>query len=141
MTDVTESVKATSTEEKRVKREAGPSTATPAATTKKAVKKTTKKTAKKAGKVSASRAKGNATTADKKTTKKKVATTAKSSGKAANPTSAVTMKISPADRHKMVEVAAYRRAQQRGFVGGDPHDDWLAAEGDVDAMLAAIGQA
>lgn len=31
--------------------------------------------------------------------------------------------------------AAYYRAEQRGFSGGDEASDWLAAEAQVDAML------
>jgi hypothetical protein len=32
------------------------------------------------------------------------------------------------DRHHMIAEAAYFRALARGFEGGDPLDDWLAAE-------------
>src|SRR5574340_704795 len=43
----------------------------------------------------------------------------------------------PQDRRAMIAVAAYYRAQRREFRDGDPLDDWLAAEVEVDAMLAA----
>jgi hypothetical protein len=36
----------------------------------------------------------------------------------------------------MIEEAAYFRAQQRGFAGGDPMRDWLDAEAEIDSMLA-----
>jgi hypothetical protein len=36
----------------------------------------------------------------------------------------------------MIAEAAYYRAEHRDFVGGDPHQDWLAAEADIDARLA-----
>jgi hypothetical protein len=32
------------------------------------------------------------------------------------------------ERRKMIEESAYFRAQRRGFVGGSPVEDWLAAE-------------
>jgi uncharacterized protein (DUF3084 family) len=38
-------------------------------------------------------------------------------------------------RQRMIEEAAYFRAQRRGFVGGDPASDWLEAEAEVDRML------
>ncbi len=37
--------------------------------------------------------------------------------------------------HEHVAVAAYYLAEQRGFKGGDPVADWLAAETEIDAML------
>ncbi len=44
-----------------------------------------------------------------------------------------------ADRHQMINVAAYYLAEQRGFSGGDPVADWLAAEARIDAMLKKAG--
>lgn len=45
-------------------------------------------------------------------------------------------------RHEMIATAAYFRAEQRGFCGGDSLDDWLAAEAEVDARLrkASVGK-
>jgi len=37
---------------------------------------------------------------------------------------------------RMIREAAYHRAEGRAFVPGGELDDWLAAEADVDAMLA-----
>jgi len=44
--------------------------------------------------------------------------------------------ISPMDRWKMVAEAAYYRAQKRGFIGGNPMDDWVDAEKEIDAEYA-----
>lgn len=38
-------------------------------------------------------------------------------------------------RQEMIRVAAYYRAEKRGFVPGMELDDWLAAEADVEARL------
>lgn len=42
----------------------------------------------------------------------------------------------PAVRHQMIAEAAYLRAELRGFTDGDPVDDWLEAEREVDSLLA-----
>lgn len=39
------------------------------------------------------------------------------------------------DREELISVAAYFRAEHRGFEGGDPMEDWLAAEAEIDTML------
>lgn len=49
---------------------------------------------------------------------------------------ATTHEISPDLRQQMIAEAAYLRAEQRGFGPGDPLDDWLAAEREVDMLLA-----
>lgn len=36
-------------------------------------------------------------------------------------------------RHERIAVAAYRRAEQRGFEAGAELDDWLQAEREIDA--------
>ena len=46
-------------------------------------------------------------------------------------------RITPAQRHAMIAELAYFRAESRGFQGGDPVEDWLIAEREVDARLAA----
>ena len=43
--------------------------------------------------------------------------------------------IGQQERHHMIEEAAYYRAEHRAFHGGDPVEDWLAAESEVDEML------
>ena len=44
---------------------------------------------------------------------------------------------SPEERYRMVCEAAYFIAERRGFVGGDSAQDWVLAERQIDAMLAA----
>lgn len=39
-------------------------------------------------------------------------------------------------RHRMIAVAAYYRAEGHGFGSGDPTKDWWEAAAEVDAMLA-----
>jgi len=40
-----------------------------------------------------------------------------------------------AERKRMIETAAYFRAEKRGFSNGDPVKDWLEAEGEIGALL------
>jgi hypothetical protein len=51
-------------------------------------------------------------------------------------TTAKPNEISPEHRQEMIAEAAYLRAEQRGFTSGDPMEDWLAAEREVDLLLA-----
>jgi hypothetical protein len=44
--------------------------------------------------------------------------------------------IDPGERHRLIREAAYYRAERRGFEGGDPTDDWAAAEAEIDRMLS-----
>jgi hypothetical protein len=41
------------------------------------------------------------------------------------------------ERETMVRLAAYFRAEQRGFVPGNEWEDWLAAEAEIDALAVA----
>jgi len=43
----------------------------------------------------------------------------------------------PERRQKMISESAYYKAERRGFQGGDPTLDWLEAEAEIDASLAA----
>jgi hypothetical protein len=43
--------------------------------------------------------------------------------------------VTPEERQHMIAIAAYVRAEKRGFVGGDAVDDWLHAEAEIDALL------
>jgi len=43
---------------------------------------------------------------------------------------------SPVEREEMVRMAAYFRAERRGFEPGSEWDDWLAAEAEVMALVA-----
>jgi ABC-type transporter Mla subunit MlaD len=40
----------------------------------------------------------------------------------------------------MIAEAAYFRAEHRGFQGGDPLDDWLQAEAEIDRMAAGAAE-
>lgn len=44
-----------------------------------------------------------------------------------------------AEHHHQVADAAYFHAEHRGFKGGDPVADWLAAEAEIDAALNKSG--
>ncbi len=46
--------------------------------------------------------------------------------------------INPDERHRMITLAAYYRAEQRGFVNGDPLQDWLEAEAEVTMKLQDV---
>lgn len=46
-------------------------------------------------------------------------------------------KVPARNREEMIAVAAYFRAEQRGFAPGDPHADWLAAAAEIDRLLQA----
>jgi hypothetical protein len=54
----------------------------------------------------------------------------------ARKTAAVTRSVSAEQRHAMIAESAYLRAEARGFEGGDPVQDWLDSERDVDALLS-----
>ncbi len=44
--------------------------------------------------------------------------------------------VTPEQREAMIREAAYFLAQQRGFQGGTPEQDWREAEAQIDRMLA-----
>lgn len=43
--------------------------------------------------------------------------------------------ISHERRRRLIELTAYRKAERRGFIGGDPEQDWLEAEREIDQLL------
>ena len=43
--------------------------------------------------------------------------------------------ISSEERQRMIAEAAYFRAMQRGFNDGDPVNDWLVAEREINRLL------
>ncbi len=53
---------------------------------------------------------------------------------AAEPPPATTV-IAAEERWRLIAETAYLRAEQRGFEHGDPINDWLEAEREVDARL------
>ena len=44
-------------------------------------------------------------------------------------------KVTEDERLRMIAEAAYHRAEARSFAGGNPDEDWLAAEAEVDVLL------
>jgi hypothetical protein len=44
--------------------------------------------------------------------------------------------VSPEQRKYYVEVAAYHIAERRGFALGNPLEDWVQAEAEIDRLLA-----
>lgn len=64
-----------------------------------------------------------------------VVASAQARGKAkASPSSGKTP-VSPEERHRLVQEAAYYLAEKSGF-HGDPHQHWVQAEKDVQARLS-----
>ena len=47
--------------------------------------------------------------------------------------------ITPEIRRQIIAEAAYYRASNRGFNGGDPVEDWLQAEREIDSVLLGSG--
>jgi hypothetical protein len=45
--------------------------------------------------------------------------------------------ITPEQRYRMIEEAAYYRAEHRAFTGGDPLQDWVQAEAEVAQRIGA----
>lgn len=59
---------------------------------------------------------------------------------APEPASAAEIQAQPdgEQREHMIAEAAYYRALNRGFDGGDPNDDWYAAEREIDGRLSTV---
>lgn len=51
--------------------------------------------------------------------------------------SMATLRAAPPDPGQLIAERAYHRAERRGFTPGHELDDWLAAEREVAALLAA----
>jgi len=66
-----------------------------------------------------------------KTTRKKPA------GKTAKPARAgiPSISITPEERWKMIAIAAYHKAEARGFAPGGELQDWLGAEQEIDTLI------
>jgi hypothetical protein len=71
---------------------------------------------------------------------KRSSSTAAPAGAAKRPapksSAAVTRTVSAEQRNAMIAESAYLRAEARGFQGGDPVQDWLEGEKEVDALLS-----
>ncbi len=46
--------------------------------------------------------------------------------------------VSPDERRRMIAEAAYYRAERRGFMGGNPIEDWLTAEAEIEGRLNRV---
>ncbi len=46
-----------------------------------------------------------------------------------------TLAVNAEERWRMIAVAAYHKAEQRGFAPGGAENDWFEAEKEVDALL------
>lgn len=57
-------------------------------------------------------------------------------GKAAVAKNAARRPAEPAERDRMIAVAAYYRAERRGFEPGHELEDWLAAEAEIKGLFA-----
>jgi len=81
---------------------------------------------------------GTAAGKKKKTTRKKTAAPRKTAAKVAKKTTARKAQrkaVTPEQRYRLVAEAAFLKAEQRGFEGGDPVQDWLDAEQEVEGSL------
>ena len=56
---------------------------------------------------------------------------------AAKKAAAVAKRLDPAQRANYVEVAAFYIAERRGFAAANHMDDWLAAEAEIDRLIAS----
>jgi hypothetical protein len=79
-------------------------------------------------------------TATKKAPAKQTAAEASASPQPPLPDRAVMLKpvgeVTPEERYRMIQEAAYYRAEKRGFAPGHEEEDWAAAVAEIDAMLA-----
>ena len=73
----------------------------------------------------------------KKTGRSNRTATTKTTGKSVKPSRqdpALTQR-SPEERWQVIAVAAYHRAEKRGFAPGDELQDWIEAEKEIDSRL------
>lgn len=98
----------------------------------------TEVTKKKTNKKAATKSSAGKTDTAPKVTKKKSVSIKKASPKKSVKNKSATLtglKVTPEERWKMVAVAAYHRAEKRGFATGHELEDWTAAEQEIDAIL------
>lgn len=94
----------------------------------------------------ARRAGAPGTAVRKKAVAKKKSVTKKTGAKSATKKRAAPRKVgagktrvstlSPAERFRLIAEMAFLKAEGRGFEGGDPVQDWLEAEKEVDGKLS-----
>ena len=56
--------------------------------------------------------------------------------KAARPRAKKPATVAAEQRRNYIEVAAYHIAERRGFAPGDPLQDWVQAEAEIDRLIA-----
>jgi hypothetical protein len=82
-------------------------------------------------------------TAKKTTTRapraQSASTRASSRGKSGR-SSGRNISVSEEERWRMIAVAAYHKAEQRGFAPGGAENDWFEAEQEVDVLLGRRGK-
>jgi hypothetical protein len=71
----------------------------------------------------------------KRTTGAKQTTKSKGGAKRRKKSTKPLKRISAQLREQMISESAYFKAEDRGFSGGDPEQDWLLAEAEIDAAL------
>ena len=71
----------------------------------------------------------------KKTPAKKVAKKTTKKATKTSGTDASLLKIAPEERWEMIAVAAYHKAEKRGFTAGGDMQDWDEAEKEVDKLI------
>ena len=76
-----------------------------------------------------------AAAASSKTTRRTAATRTRAEKKSQGGRVSIRGTVSSENRHRMIAVAAFLRAEQRQFKNGDAVTDWLAAEKEVDRLL------
>lgn len=119
---------AVSTKKTPVKKAAKKSAANAKETT---AKKVAKKPAVSAKKAPAKKVTKKTTPKPKQTIAKKVAKKSTTTSKPQTPSISITSE----ERWKMVAIAAYHKAEQRGFAPGGESQDWTEAEKEVDEFL------
>lgn len=102
--------------------------AVPAATKAKAAPKPAAKPARAAKAVPKATPKTAAKAAPKAAPKARAAKVVSRSGKPAG--------VAPEQRRNYIEMAAYYIAERRGFAPGNPLEDWVQAEAEIDRLLA-----
>jgi len=78
--------------------------------------------------------------AAKKTVSKKVAPSLRKPLEEERPVTLTPVaEVSPEERWKMIELAAYYRAERRNFAAGHEQEDWAAAAAEIDELLRKRG--
>ena len=75
-------------------------------------------------------------TARRKVTQKKVTRKKAVVAKKSSKQGTTSINITAEDRWKLVAVAAYHKAERRGFVSGGELQDWIDAEKEIDKLMS-----